>query len=160
MDVIEYVFNEVAKLHPDHIRAYILGLEHEMLNDPSALKADDLPVRHVFSPGMYARELFMPAGTVIIGKIHRHAHMNTISKGKIQVLTPNGTATYTAPFSFVSEPGMKRVGRVLEDTVWTTYHKTDKTDLAEIEQDVIAPSFSDIELVGEYIELEEMRCLG
>lgn len=97
------------------------------------------PVTHHYAPGLYARELFIPAGVVIVGKTHRHAHLNIISKGRIRVVSEFGAREVIAPCSFISEPGIKRAGYALEDTVWTTLHPTDKTDLAAIEAEVIMP---------------------
>lgn len=102
---------------------------------------DTCPVTHHFAPGLYAREIFIPAGTVIVGKIHRHAHVNTISKGKVVVATEFGLQELQAPVTFVSQPGIKRAVVAQEDTIWTTYHPTDETDLGKIEAHVIAPSF-------------------
>lgn len=101
----------------------------------------DCPVTHHFAPGLYAREIFIPAGFVIVGKIHRHAHVNTISKGRVVVATEFGTQELVAPCTFVSQPGTKRAVVAHEDTIWTTYHPTEETDLAKIEEHVIAPSF-------------------
>ena len=42
-----------------------------------------------------------------------------------------------APFSFVAEPGTRRVGFAIEDTTWTTIHATTETDLAQLERDLI-----------------------
>jgi hypothetical protein len=107
---------------------------------------DDLcPLKHHFAPGLYAREIFIPAGTVIVGKIHKHAHVNTISKGRVVVATEFGMETLTAPHSFVSLPGTKRAVLAEEDTIWTTYHPTDETDLDKIEDHVIAPTFEALE---------------
>ena len=94
---------------------------------------------------MYAREILIPAGYVIVGKIHRHAHVNTISKGKAAVATEFGMETIEAPHTFVSKPGTKRAVLALEDTIWTTYHPTDETDLDKIEDDIIAVSFDEYE---------------
>lgn len=101
----------------------------------------DIPVEHHFAPGNYARECFLPAGSVVIGKVHRHAHVNIISKGKVTVATSEGLHEYEAPLTFISEPGTKRALIVHEDTVWTTVHPnpTDTQDLALIESDVIVP---------------------
>ncbi|OTG65837.1 hypothetical protein [Acinetobacter silvestris] len=99
----------------------------------------DIPVEHHFAPGNYARECFLPAGSVVIGKVHRHAHVNVISKGKVTVATSEGIRDYEAPITFISEPGTKRALIVHEDTVWTTVHPTDTQDLALIESDVIVP---------------------
>ena len=103
------------------------------------------PVQHHFAPGAYGREMTIPAGLVVVGKIHKHAHINVISKGRVQVFTEqDGVLELAAPCTFVSSPGTKRVVHVLEETVWTTVHVTDKTDLAEIEREVIATDFSEV----------------
>ena len=83
----------------------------------------------------------MPAGHVVVGKIHRHAHVNTISRGRVVVATEFGTQELVAPCTFVSLPGTKRAVAVQEDTIWTTYHPTNETDLSVIEASVIAPTF-------------------
>lgn len=50
-----------------------------------------------------------------------------------------------APYTFVSEPGTKRAVLALEDTLWTTVHVTDETDLEKIEEYVIAPTYEALE---------------
>lgn len=107
---------------------------------------DVCPIKHHFAPGLYAREILIPAGTVIIGKIHRHAHVNTISAGRVLVATEFGTEEFKAPYTFVSKPGTKRAVVALEDVIWTTYHPTEETDLAKIEEHVIAPTYEALEL--------------
>lgn len=106
---------------------------------------ENCPVRHIFAPGAYAREMTIPAGTIIIGKIHKHAHLNFITKGRAKVATEFGTIEIEAPHTFVSEPGTKRVVHALEDVVWTTVHVTDETDLAKIEDYVIAKDYEELE---------------
>jgi len=113
---------------------------------------------HHFAPGLYAREFFMEAGKVVVGKIHKHAHVNTISKGHVVVSTEHGEdpIEYVAPITFVSVPGTKRAVHVLEDTIWTTYHPTEETDLKKIEEDVIAETFEDLEVFLCYEQMERL----
>lgn len=105
------------------------------------------PLRHIFAPGAYAREMSIKAGHWAIGKIHKHSHLSFITQGRIAVLTEDGPAVITAPYTFVNTPGTKRVVLALEDTIWTTVHITDKTDLAEIEKDVIARNFDEVPII-------------
>lgn len=160
MDVVEYMFKTVAELPAETIRSYITGLQAQILASPDSLQADSCPVKHVFAPGMYAREMSIPKGMLLIGKIHRGSHINVVSRGSIRVLTEQGTKVINAPCSFVSEGGTKRVGVALEDTVWTTFHVTNSTDLNEIEREIIAEDFSEIELQTEYKQVQEDLCLG
>lgn len=107
--------------------------------------AAETPVKHYFTEGAYAREMLIPAGTLIIGKIHKHAHLNFITKGKVAVVTEFGREVITAPTTMISQPGTKRVVYALEDTLWTTVHVTDETDLEKIEDHVIAKSYEELE---------------
>lgn len=119
----------------------ILALQEEMLKLP---ENNIPPVEHFFAPGVYARQMFIPKGHVVIGKIHRHAHLNIVSFGRIRVATEFGPMMIEGPHTFVSQPGTKRVVHAEEDTLWTTIHVTDETDLEKIEQYVIAPDYEAI----------------
>lgn len=99
--------------------------EIEHLED--AIVASSYPMlqcetRHYFADGLYAREITIPAGALLTGKVHLFEHINVVSKGAIEVWTEDGMKTLRAPFTFVSRPGTKRVGRALDETVWTTFH--------------------------------------
>jgi hypothetical protein len=125
----------------------------------------DCPLRHYFSPVdekygccAYAREIFLPKGNVVIGKIHRHAHLNFIMKGKVLVATEFGEERLEAPHIFVSQPGAKRALYVEEDTIWVTVHLTKHNGeecLGEIENEVIAKTYEDIGLISHVRELLE-----
>lgn len=98
----------------------------------------DLPVKHHFSKGIYARELFIPKGCALTGKIHKYAQLNVLCSGDLSVLTENGIKRVTPPFIVVSPAGTKRIAYAHEDSVWLTIHGTDETDLGVIEQQFIA----------------------
>lgn len=135
-------------------REKVLAFEHELAKLPQM----ELPVKHWFAPGIYARELFIPAGTCLTGKIHRHAHLNIISQGVISVLTEHGMKVIEAPCTLISSSGIKRVGYAHTDTIWTCVHSNpgDETDLEKLEALFIAPNFEAIE--GPV--LEDKLCLG
>ncbi len=127
-------------------REGIMQLQEYMQTLESTL--ENCTLRHIFAPGSYAREMTIPKGTLIIGKIHKHAHLNIISKGKVRVATEFGPIYFEAPHTFVSEVGTKRAVYALEDTIWTTIHVTEETDLAKIEDYVIAKSYEELEALG------------
>lgn len=128
-------------LDPEQFRDNILAIQDELAKYPQI----DPPLKHHFAEGSYAREMLIPAGSVIIGKIHRHSHVNVISKGRIYVATEFGSEILEAPLTFVSKPGTKRAVYALTDVVWTTIHVTDETDLTKIEDVVIAPNYETFE---------------
>lgn len=122
---------------PQEIRDRILRLEGYM----KAMEQVDLPVKHHFAEGQYGREIFIPAGMLVVGKIHKHSHLNIISQGDISVVTEFGIYRIKAPYTHVSKPGTKRAVFTHADTVWTTVHATKETDLEKIEEEVIATSY-------------------
>jgi len=125
-------------------RAAVVQLQHAIETGGHAVPPETCPVKHHFAPGSYGREMTLPEGLVVVGKIHKHAHVNVISKGRVLVFTEQeGLLELAAPLTFISSPGTKRAVMVLEETVWTTVHVTDKTDLAEIEREVIATDFEE-----------------
>lgn len=154
MELTVASLNSIAELPREEIRTAIFGLQDALLQADNRTDLACFPVRHTFAPGCYAREMTIPEGQAIIGKIHRHAHVNVISLGRARVLSEFGVEELQAPCTFTSQPGIKRVVLALEDTVWTTIHVTDETDLEKIEAHVIASDYSDIEIVAESRRLE------
>lgn len=97
---------------------------------------------HLFCPGIYARSIFMPAGTVLTSKIHKTQHFFVVSKGACTVSNSHGEREYIcAPYLGITMPGTKRALLIHEDCVWTTFHATDLTDVEEIERTILAESF-------------------
>lgn len=135
-------------------RAKVDVIEAEMRKHPQI----PLPVKHYFSPSVYARELFIPKGTLITGKIHKYAQLNILSKGEITVLTGDGVVTVKAPFTVVSPPGTKRIAYAHEDCVWTTILGTDETDPDVIEDQFTASSEEEYQAFCKQIEAEQ--CLS
>ena len=152
-------------------RQNVLAVEHGMKNlIKNGEVSDAVPdciVTHYFTPKddkygchAYAREMFIPKGTLIIGKIHRHQHLNFISKGKVKVMTEFGEKYLEAPCTFVSEVGLKRAVYAEEDTLWTTVHLTEhghEDDLEKIETEVIAPTYGDLGLIDLAEELPKLE---
>ena len=114
----------------------------------------ELDTKHHFSPGIYVRELFIPAGVVLTGKIHRHELMNILVSGTIRVTTDDGVKDLTGPKIYNSAPGMKKAAVAITDTIWLNIHPTEETDLEKIEMEFIAPSFEALEHNTKTLEQE------
>ena len=126
-------------------RNSIQALQEVLLDLPKEdqFDLDDL-TDHFFAPGIYARMLFIPAGGVIVGKIHKHETMNIICKGKIAITTEDGQMVIEGPCIVNSSPGIKKAGYAIEDTWWINVHATDETDLDKIEEEFIAKDYDEL----------------
>jgi len=123
----------------------------------SGLPLAQFPVVHRFTPGLYIREIFMPAGSVLTSKIHKTEHPFVISKGVVSVWTAEGgTVIMKAPHTGVTKPGTRRVLFVHEDTMWTTFHVGEEENVEEIEDRIIEPRVNSRLLA----KTEELQCLG
>ena len=139
-------------------RHKITNLHNQMI-DVGCITGDELnemnPVKHTFAGGCYIREIFNPAGLILVTKIHKKEHPYFLMKGKMSILTEDGVKTVEAPHNGITPPGTKRVIFTHEDCVFITVHATDKTTPEEVEEDVIAKSFND-----EDISLKEIEALS
>lgn len=97
--------------------------------EASQMEQLDLPLSHVFTPGLYSRTIYMPAGARLTSRIHLCEHPFLISKGVLSVWDgETGWVKITAPFMGITKPGTRRVLFIHEDTIWTTFHVTNETD--------------------------------
>jgi hypothetical protein len=141
----------------EELRNAIAKLEKHLATLPQR----EIKETHHFSKSVYAREIFIPAGTLLIGKIHKHENLNILSKGDCSVLSTQGPMRVKAPFTIVSPPGVKRVIYAHEDSVWTTIHGTDLKDVDAIEDEFIAKTYEEVPLTDEELSgLKEAKWLG
>jgi hypothetical protein len=122
----------LADVTPDKIEA----LERAMLEQEQV----DCPVTHHFGPGVYIREVAIPAGTVVIGHHHKGPCLNMLLKGAMKIRDPDGhPRVIEAPLVFTTGPGRK-VALALSDCVFQNIHATEETDLDKLEQLLIEKS--------------------
>lgn len=139
---IQHAKAELAKMPEGSTRQKLYELQTAIADLPDV----ELPLQHTFAPGVYVRTIFIPAGTVVVGKIHKHRHANILSQGHVTVFTEHGgKEDLHGPLTMVSEPGTKRAVYAHTDTVWTTIHPTDKLTPEDVEEEVIAKSYEEYE---------------
>lgn len=119
----------------------LLSLKKEALQSLlESLPAIAMPVTHKLENGVYTRSAKIPKGELIIGAEHRKKSVFHVSKGKIVNWdNVHGLRIFNAPFSEVTLPGMQRMGFALEDSEGCNICETEKTDIAEIESEMVMP---------------------
>jgi hypothetical protein len=127
--------NQIAEAKPV-TRQQVNDIEAVMKQLPQV----ELQVINHFSNGVYARELHIPAGVTLTGRIHKYDNLNILSQGEMLVTTEAGLVHVKAPFTVVSPAGTKRIATTLTDCIWTSIHGTDETDIDKIEQHFTADS--------------------
>lgn len=109
------------------------SIERELLKFPAL----EVPTVHRFTPGMYIREAFAPAGAILTSKIHLTEHPFCMLKGEQSILENDGTWTrLKAPLWGVTKIGSRRVCLIHEDTVMISFHATNETDIDKLEDEL------------------------
>jgi len=156
--------SEIKNLEKNKLREKIFSIEDTIRNNTdSNYKTyigdnDACPVKHTFSDGIYVREMFIPKGMMLVGKIIKQTHHIFLMSGKIAIITEDGEKIMEGPCSVVAKGGTKRVGYALTDVVWINVHpnSTDTKDLTKLEEEVIAEDYDEY---NRYLELKKSNLL-
>ena len=160
-DFVEYKQHQKSLKTPDdyfpsqytkeEFRKGIIALQTEMLKNDNTKTPDNdpefNPLKHTFCQHQYIREIFNPAGELLITKIHKVEHPFFLMKGEMSILSEDGEMRITAPYYGVTSVGTKRVILAHTDCTFITVHPTDKKDLKEIEDELIAKDYKELEII-------------
>lgn len=113
----------------------VTALQEEMTKLPQV----ELSTRHTFHAGIYVREVFRPAGTLIVGNVHKKEHLYYVVSGTIVVTTDEGVQEIEGPAIIKSSPGTKRAVLAVTDALCMTIHRTDAQTPEEAEPELIEP---------------------
>ena len=133
MDADRIVDVELVNAVP---REAVDRLQREMLAMP---QATGMRTAHAFHAGMYCRRLFRPAGTVIVGRVHKKPHLFVCVSGEIVAWSETGMRRLLPGDLIESQPGTKRVTYAVKDSVGMTVHRTDQTELEALEAELLEP---------------------
>ena len=118
------------------VNEQIASIEAELLK----YKQIEFPLKHLFAPGVYIREITMPRGehgVLVIGHEHKTEHFNIVLTGRAIVLSGEELHYISAPSVFVSKAGVRKVLVIVEDMRWLTVHPTSETDLKKLEDELV-----------------------
>jgi len=106
----------------------------------------EMPVKHHFIDGVYMRELHIPAGTLLTGKIHNKENFSILASGTLRITNGTDSMIISAPHVMSDKPGIKRMGYAETDVVFINVIKTDLTDIDEIEKELVSETFEEFEM--------------
>lgn len=156
MDKLE-VYKEHRIISKDFINK-VETLENAMLasNDARIAKgnSDMFPLKHSFSEGVYIREMFMPQGGLVIGKLYKISHTWFLLSGELEVATDEGNEYYIGPCYVNAPEGTKRVLHAVSDVIFVNVYPNPEniTDTDKLEEILTCSSYKEYE---EYKFLKE-----
>lgn len=123
-----------------NVRQRVLAIERRIQKVPQI----NCPVRHYFIPGMYAREISIPAGVALTGAIHKQISIVVLSAGRMRLATEDGEIEIAAPFTMICNPGAKNLAVAIDNCVWTNFFVTTETDLDKLVSDLTESTASEM----------------
>lgn len=116
-----------------------------------------LPVEQKILGGLYFRALFVPAGMLAIGEIHKTESVFFLQQGSCILYNPAESTSKIiyAGFSKVCAPGNRKLVVALEDCVFTSIHSVPVgTTLEDVEDICITNDFNDPVLLENYVKFK------
>jgi len=136
--------------HEPPSRALVLSLAKFI----STMERSTWNLRHDFAPGLYARTVMLPAGTIIEGAVHGTWHFLVLLTGDVEIMDEFHVERIRAPKFFASPKGIKRIVFAREDSIITTIHATDKTTVEDVEREMKFDTYEAYEAHERIIEGE------
>ena len=103
-------------------------------------KIEDIPVNHTFIDGVYTRHGELIKGQLYIGHEHKLECINILAQGKLLLKNnmEDEGVIITAPHTFVTQPGNRKLGYALENGYMYNIFRTDETDIDKLNNEVLA----------------------
>lgn len=116
------------------MRDFVEALQEEMKTMPQF----EPPTEHIFHGGMYCRQVWRPAGCLIVGKVHKKEHFYMVVHGTVAITDGNGdTVEITGPCLVQSMAGTKRAVYAVTDALCMTIHRTDSVTVDAAEDELV-----------------------
>ena len=115
------------------------------------------PTEHIFHGGMYCRQVWRPAGCLIVGKVHKKEHFYMVVSGTIKVTTNEGVKTIVGPSLLCSAPGTKRAVYAETDALCMTFHRVDALTVAHAESELVEDDPDSMFAIGNKIKHPEVE---
>lgn len=114
------VFKSNTSLTVEEHKTRFEELEEFLFSLPQ-LDGTSFKLREYKIGNMYAREITVPKGACLTGRVYKQNHLEFMISGDIAILSAEGvTKRYTGYNVIEAKAGKRQAGFALEDTIWVT----------------------------------------
>lgn len=138
---------------PQPLKERVEALQSEISKYPQY----EPPTEHIFHGGMYCRQVWRPAGCLIVGKVHKKEHFYMIVSGTVKITTDDGVQTITGPFLLCSKPGTKRAVFAETDALCMTIHRVESNTVEDVESELVEDDPNSMFTVGNKVKNPEIE---
>ena len=94
-------------------------------------------ITHHFSDGLYAKEIFIPSGQMLMQHKHEYSHFGILAEGRVVFVKDGETQIIDAPACLNIVAGENHGIKAMTDVVWYCIHHTDEKDPSKIDDVLI-----------------------
>jgi hypothetical protein len=135
------------------LRQRVENLQREI----SKLPQYEPKTTHTFHAGMYCREVWRPAGVLVVGKVHKKEHFYLIVSGTVAITTDDGVQLVTGPHLLCSTPGTKRAVYAETDALCMTFHVVDAKTIEDAEAELVETDENSMFTIGNTIKDKQVE---
>lgn len=104
-----------------------------LANHLRAMDNDTTSIVEYFASDSYVREMVIPAGTCVIGRVHKTDCINILLEGEIVIVDNDGNRKeMKAPQVFIAKAGHQKAGFAIKDTRWLNCFSCKEEQLADV----------------------------
>ncbi len=131
----------------------------DLQREGSKLPQLQVNTEHHFCDGMYIRMVRnIPAGTLIVGKRHKKEHFFVLISGKMAIHDENGVVVVDGLTVICADSGTKRALYTITDCAGMNIHRTELTDLFDIEKELVEPDNTSLFDAENKLKVEVTSC--
>lgn len=139
---------------PKMMRQKVDALQQELAKMPQY----EPETTHYFHGGMYCRQVFRPAGVLVVGAVHKKEHFYFVASGTVAITDGEGNVEeVTGPHLFLSKPGTKRAVYALTDVLCMTFHVTDAKTVTDAEAELVEADPNSMYSLGNQAKHKEIE---
>lgn len=139
---------------PKMMRQKVDALQQELAKMPQY----EPETTHYFHGGMYCRQVFRPAGVLVVGAVHKKEHFYFVASGTVAITDGEGNVEeVTGPHLFLSKPGTKRAVYALTDVLCMTFHVTDAKTVFDAEAELVEADPNSMYSLGNQAKHKEIE---
>jgi quercetin dioxygenase-like cupin family protein len=87
--------------------------------------------------GIYAKELRIPGGALLVTHEHSYDHLSILASGMVDLMVDGTEKTLTGPCAIMIKAGLAHGIRALTDAVWFCIHPTEETDASRVDEVIL-----------------------
>lgn len=99
--------------------------------------------KHHFAKGIYAKESFIPADSMVMQHNHTYDHISILAVGSVELVVDDVKTVIHGPACLTIEAKKHHGIKALTDTVWYCIHASNCTNEDEVDNTIIEPSNND-----------------